>query len=403
VQKTAYTQLSALTFFQFIVVGAVSPIIGTYLKDTLGFSGAEVGLTLTVFQAASMVAPLAAAFLVDRVVSARTLYAVLQLIAGGLSLGLAHERTFLPFLLLFGVYAFFLGPTGGLVNALTFSRMPDRQGQYGLVRLWGTVGWIASAFLLAVLWLIPGATMDWMFTLSACGSLVAAASTLLLPPGPRVRPEGPFRLIPREAFRVFARPGILKIGTVFFVSGILDRFYFIATAPYLKQLGFSDSQIMPAMTLGQVTEVFLLLLTGPVLKRWGLRNTLLLGLTVQFVRFALMVANPGPWWLIGALSLNGFVFAFFYAVVTIYVDGHTEPSTRGGVHQLMGLIFAGTSSVVGSLVSGLAFDWFARGRQVDFQAYWTVPLVLSVVALGLVIVFFSSNDRVSETPPPPQA
>lgn len=395
-QKTAYVQLSGLTFFQFVVVGAYSPVIGTYLKDTLGFSGGEVGLVLTVFQIASMAAPLAAAFLVDRFVSSRSLYAVLHLIGAGISLALAYQKAFLPFLVLFGVYAFFMGPTGGLVNALTFARMADGRRHYGRVRLWGTIGWIAAALILSLLWLIPGVGMEWVFFLSALASVAAAAGTLALPHVPNVKPEGRFRLIPREAFQVFVQPALLKFGLVYFFSGILDRIYFIATAPYLKQLGFSDSQLMPAMTLGQVTEVFLLLATGPVLKRWGLRNTLLLGLSVQLLRFLLMAWNPGPLWLLAALSLNGFVFAFFYAVATIFVDGHTDPLTRGGVHQLMGLIFLGTSSVAGSLLTGWAFDWFNRGGQIDYGAFWTIPLGLSVVALALVAVFFRQKDKAVE-------
>lgn len=399
-QKTAYVQLSGLTFFQFLVLGAYMPVIGTYLKDTLGFTGGEVGYTLTVFQIATMAAPLVAAFVVDRVVSARALFAVLHLIAAVVSFLLVQQKEFWPFLVLFGVYAFFLGPTASLVNALTFARMPNGAQHYGQVRLWGTVGWIVAALILALVWLIPGASMAWIFLLSGVGSLAAAAGSLFLPHVPLVPsdvptegPKGKFRLIPKEAFAVFAQPAILKFGLVYFVSGILDRIYFIATAPYLKQLGFSDSQLMPAMTLGQVTEVFLLLATGPVLKRWGLRNTLLLGLSVQFLRFALMALNPGPFWLLAALSLNGFVFAFFYAVATIFVDGHTDPLTRGGVHQLMGLIFLGTSSVVGSLLAGWALDWFNQGGQIDYASFWAIPLVLSVVALVLVFAFFKKRDQ----------
>jgi len=395
VQKTIYVQLSALTFFQFVVVGSLSPMIGTYLKDTLGLPGSEVGIILTVYQLASMAAPLITAFVVDRLVSARDLYVGLNLAAAGLSLGLASVTGFTGFLGLYAAYAFLMGPTGGLVNALSFAQMPDRSGQYGLVRLWGTVGWIAAAAVLAGLWLLPGSSRSWMFWLGAGGNLVAAAGALTLPrkkPGAR----GAFRLFPREAFQVFLRPGILKIGAVVFASVMLDRFYFIATAPYLKQLGFTDSQLMPAMTLGQVTEVLLLLFTGPALKRWGLRNTLLLGLAVQFLRFALMVWNPGAGWLILALSLNGFVFAFFYAVVTIYVDGHTDTATRGGVHQLMGLIFLGSSSVIGSLLAGLAFGWFDVGGQVDYRAYWSLPWGLSVVAIVLVLLFFRKTDRAVE-------
>lgn len=153
---------------------------------------------------------------------------------------------------------------------------------------------------------------------------------------------------------------------------------------------------MVVMTLGQVAEIFLLLATGPVLKRWGLRTALLVGLLTQSVRFALLALNPGPGWLILALALNGFVFAFFYAVVTIYVDGHTKPETRAGVHQLLGLLIFGTSSIVGSLLAGFAFDWFGQGGRVDYFWFWSLPLAFSLIAAGLVLLFFSPREKAEE-------
>ena len=396
-QKTVYVQLSGLMFLQLVVNGAYSPLIGTYLKDTLHFPGSEVGLILTVFQICSMSAPLVAAFLVDRVVPSRTMFALLHLLGAAVAFSLVQIREFTSFLALFGLYAFLLGPTGGLINAITFARMPDGRKHYGAVRLWGTVGWIVAAWALAALWLIPGSSMAWMFLLSAGASLVTAVFCFTLPKAPLVRPEGKFRLIPKQAFQVFFQPSILKFGLIYLFSGILDRFYYIGTAPYLKQLGLSASQINLVMPLGQITEVVLLLFTGPVLKRIGLRATLAIGLGFQLLRFVMMAVNPGPLWLLGALSLNGFVFAFFYAVSTIFVDGHTDPSTRGGVHQLMGLVFGGLSSVIGSLVTGYAFDWFARGGQVDYPMFWTIPVALAAVALILVFVLMGREKTKQES------
>lgn len=397
-QKTTYWQLSALTFVQFVVVGATSPMIGTYLKDTLGFSGTEVGATLTFYQLASMGAPLLAALVVDRLVAARTLYGGLQLLAGAVSLTLPLVHGFVPFTALFVVYAFLMGPTGGLVNALTLARLPDRRGQYGLIRLWGTIGWIAVAGALALLWLFPGTDRSWMFGVGALGNLVAAGGALAMKPTAVPAPTPRFELIPRRAVKVLFQPSLLKMGTLFFLSGILDRFYFIATAPYLKQLGFTDSQLMPAMTLGQVTEAALLLLTGPALRRLGLRTTMFIGLGVQVARFVLMAWNPSPVVLVGALALNGFVFAFFYAVVTVYVDEHTDPVTRGGVHQLLGLVFFGTSSVVGSLLTGLCLDAFHSATGVDYRGFWTVPAVVGVATFILVPVFFRGRHHPPKTP-----
>ncbi len=381
-------------FFQLLFLGAFQPVIGTYLKDTLHFSGTQVGLTLTVYQLASMLSPLIAAFVVDRVLSARLLYAGLQVVIAGLAFGLTLVQGFLPFLVLFGVYALFVGPTGALVNALSFARMPDRSRNYGKVRLWGTVGWIVAGLGMGLLWLLPGSRMSWIFWVSGVSSLFAALLSMVLPHVPLAKPDRKFELIPKAAFRVFLQPGLIKFGILWFLSGILDRFYYIATSPYLLQLGFSPSQIMPVMTLGQFTEAGLLLLTGPALKRWGLRNVLLIGLTMQVTRFVLLWSNLGPVWILAALACNGFVFSFFYAVGTIFVDGHTRPETRGGVHQLMSLIFMGSSAVGGALLTGLAFDWFGKGGVVDYKQYYLLPIAIGLLALMLAPLFFRRSDTV---------
>ena len=381
-------------FFQLMFLGSFGPVIGTYLKDTLHFTGTEVGLTLTVYQLGSLASPLLAAFIVDRVISARLLYAALQACLGVMAFFLGGVHEFVPFLLLFGLFALFVGPTYGLVNALSFSRMPDRSKNYGLVRLWGTVGWIITGLGMGLMWLIPGSNMNWFFAVAGCSSLAAAAVSALLPHIPLEPRKGNFELIPKAAFRVFHQPGLIKFGILWFVSGILDRFYYIATAPYLTSLGFSPSQIMPIMTLGQFTEAGLLLLTGPALKRLGLRNVLLLGLGMQLLRFVLFWLNLGPAFLLLALASHGFVFAFFFAVGTIFVDGHTQSDTRGGVHQLMSLIFFGSSAVVGALLTGLAFDWFATGGVVDYNLYYLIPIGLAVVNLILAPLFFRRSDTV---------
>ena len=381
-------------FFQLMFLGSFGPVIGTYLKDTLHFTGAEVGLTLTVYQLCSLASPLLAAFIVDRVISARLLYAALQVCLGFMAFFLGGVHEFVPFLLLFGLFALFVGPTYGLVNALSFSRMPDRRKNYGLVRLWGTVGWILTGLGMGLIWLIPGSNMNWFFFVTGCSSLAAATVTAILPHVPLEPQKGRFELIPRAAFRVLRQPSMIKFGILWFVSGILDRFYYIATAAYLTSLGFAASQIMPIMTLGQFTEAGLLLLTGPALRRLGLRNVLLLGLGMQLLRFVLFWSNLGPVFLLLALASHGFVFAFFFAVGTIFVDGHTEPDNRAGVHQLTSLIFFGSSSVVGALLTGFAFDWFATGGVVDYKLYYLLPIGLAVLNLILAPLFFRRSDPV---------
>lgn len=392
-QKNGF-RLAGLMFFQLFVLGSYSPVISTYLKDTLKFSGTETGIALSLFQFSAMVAPLAASFFVDRIIASRVIFGILHLAAAALAVVLSFQTQFVPFLILFVVFAFFIGPTSALVNSMTFARMADRS-KFGQIRLWGTAGWIAAAWVLALVWQFPGAQMSWMFYSSAVTSVISVVFALVLPRVEVPKPEK-FQLIPRESFKIFLKPEMLKLGVVFILSSILDRYYFLGTSAFLTQLGYGRSDVIFWMTLGQITEIFMLLVLSRVLKRLSFRTVLNLGLGMQFLRFLLLWTNIGPGFLLLALSLNGFVYAFFYVSSTIYIDGMADQRSRGGVHQLINLIFYGTSSVAGSLLVGASFDWFKVGNRVDYGQLWLIPVAVSVVSIVLTLTFFKPRYKLAD-------
>ena len=60
---------------------------------------------------------------------------------------LCQNRPPVPFAIMSGVYGFVYAPTIALTNSLAFHHMPDRDRDFGVVRLWGTVGWIVAGIL----------------------------------------------------------------------------------------------------------------------------------------------------------------------------------------------------------------------------------------------------------------
>ena len=65
--------------------------------------------------------------------------------------GLAHARPdlsrrhFWPFFGLMLLHCFFYVPTLSVTNAIAFANLKDAQKDFGFVRVWGTIGWIAAA------------------------------------------------------------------------------------------------------------------------------------------------------------------------------------------------------------------------------------------------------------------
>ncbi len=100
-------RLSLLFFLQYLINGAIFPIFALYMKNYLQFSGAQVGIILAMSSVTALVSPLLGAVVADKYLSAERLFGICHLIAAGLLLLLAVQKTFLPVLILYFFFALF--------------------------------------------------------------------------------------------------------------------------------------------------------------------------------------------------------------------------------------------------------------------------------------------------------
>ena len=56
------------------------------------------------------------------------------------------SRDFWPFFFLMLLHSLFYVPTISITNSIAFAHLKDAQKDFGLVRLWGTIGWIAASW-----------------------------------------------------------------------------------------------------------------------------------------------------------------------------------------------------------------------------------------------------------------
>ena len=78
--------------------------------------------------------------------SIEKLLAVLHVIGGVAMFAMALQTSFWPFLLLMLVYQLAFMPTLSLTNAIAFHHVKDARDDFGKIRLWGTIGWIAASW-----------------------------------------------------------------------------------------------------------------------------------------------------------------------------------------------------------------------------------------------------------------
>ena len=152
-------KLSLMMFLQYAIWGAWLPILYPFLLGYRGFDLEETGLCLSAGALGAIFGPFLAGQLADRLFSTEKLLAGSHFVGAILVYLLATVDGFIPFVALSAVYGFVYAPTLSLTNSISFANIVDRDRDFGPIRVWGTIGWIAAGILVGQ-YLLRTATPD---------------------------------------------------------------------------------------------------------------------------------------------------------------------------------------------------------------------------------------------------
>ncbi len=441
-------KLSGMMFLEFFIWGAWLPLIFGYLPS-LGFNPDwQQPLILGAFNLAAFTAMFFSTQFADRHFAAERFLAFSHLVGGAAILGLfwvqggwaAHlgpltiDLSFWAFFLLMLIHSLFYVPTISITNSIAFANLADPQKEFGMVRLWGTIGWVAASWpfvFILVDWAnVPAfgsvPIFDWLgdvfktsktgaalreatsYTFVAAGiaSFLLALGSLALPhTPPKPAGETSERFAWLEAMKLLAVPFVLVLFVVTFFDAAVHQCYFFWTGRYLEQgVGIPGNWVMPVMSIGQVAEVGTMAFLGFVLKRLGWRHTMVIGILGHAVRFALFAWLPNPWVAVTVNLLHGVCYAFFFATVYIFVDEFFPKDARSSAQGLFNFLILGAGPFLGNFLWARLGVVFETGKdQVDFSKLFLVPAAVALGAAGLLFVFFwppkSAAAAMGEVPP----
>lgn len=405
-----------MMFLFYVAAGVTIPILSLYMHSVLGFSGMQIGMVLSLSMLSAVAAPLIGSFIADRLLPAESVLGATQLGGGICMLFIAQQEAFWPFFVLFAVYELLFGPGVALSNAVVFHHAPDARRQFGGVRLWGTAGWIAAAWFFSLFWLgTAGGVLGDALYFSGAVSILLGLFAFTLSPSVK-KPPRRREMVPRAALRLMMKPQLSIAVLAGVVIQLVDRYYYFGAAPYLKSLGFAESAIMPAMSLGQATEIVAMLLLGVLLARFGFRKVMFLGILMELGRFSFFIFGTTRLSALMGIFFHGPAFAFFFAAAFIFIDSFADTESRSGIQQLFNVMTIGLGNFLGSILAGFVFERAAlpagagpsasgiaaagaagagslagaAGASalpagVDYPFFWSIPAVLVVIALAILI------------------
>jgi nucleoside transporter len=386
-------KLSTLMFLQYFVWGSWYVTIGTWLGQTLHFSGEQIGLAAGTTALAAMISPFFMGMVADRFFATERILAALHLIGGVVLFWASLQTTFGPFYTILLVYTLCYMPTLALSNSISFHQMKDPGREFPAIRVLGTIGWIVAGLLIGTLGLEATATP---LQLAAAGSMVLGGFCLALPHTPPQKQSrataadilglDALKLLGERSFAVFV------LGS--FLICIPLQFYYAFANLFLNELNVTNAA--GKMTLGQMSEIFFMLVMPWFFRRLGVKYMLLVGMaawTARYVLFAYGDSGALVWMLYAGILLHGICYDFFFVTGQIYVDRRAPADLRAAAQGLIAFVTLGVGMFIGSWVSGRVVDAFAAAPAGhDWQRIWLVPAGAAAVVLLLFAFFFRSAD-----------
>ena len=387
--KNLKVRLALMNFLEFAVWGAYLTCMGRYLGN-IGI-GTEIGYFYSMQGVVSIFMPAIIGIVADRWIPAQRMLGICHLVAAVFMIltawyGATAEGG-VDFATIFSLYSIsvaFYMPTLALSNSVAYTALRkagmDTVKDFPPIRVFGTVGFICTMWFVDIMGF---QTNQWQFVTSAALGIVLFLYSFTLPKCP-VTKEAKHRSLSEafglQAFALF-RQRQLALFFIFsmllgislqITNGYANPFIssFASQAEYADTFGVQHANIL--ISLSQISETFCILLIPFCMKRFGIKNVMLIAMFAWVLRFGLFgTGNPGGgvWMFILSMIVYGVAFDFFNVSGSLFVDQNTAPEIRSSAQGLFMLMTNGIGGTIGVIVAQEIINAYTYGITIGDNFY----------------------------------
>ena len=410
--KNLKTRLALMNFLEFAVWGAYLTCMGRYLGN-IGV-GTEIGYFYSMQGVVSIFMPAIIGIVADRWIPAQRMLGFCHLVAGVFMIltawyGASAEGgvDFTTIFSLYSVSVAFYMPTIALSNSVAYSALRqagmDTVKDFPPIRVFGTVGFILTMWFVDIMGF---QTNHWQFVTSGVLRVALFLYSFTLPHCPVANKDKHISLFEAFGLKAFALFRQKQMALFFIFSmllgvslqitnGYANPFIssFASQSEFADTFGVQHANIL--ISLSQISETLCILLIPFCMKRFGIKNVMLISMFAWVLRFGLFgIGDPGNgvWMFILSMIVYGVAFDFFNVSGSLFVDQNTAPEIRSSAQGLFMLMTNGVGGTIGVIAAQYIINAYTYGVTIGEEFYtvgdWpTCWYIFSAYALVVGVVF----------------
>ncbi len=407
-------RLTILSFLQFFVWGAWLITIANYWFGTKQWDGGQFGDVFATLGYSSLIMPALTGILADKWINAEKLYGVLHIL-GGVFLACIPmaESPDSFFWIIFGAMLCYM-PTISLSNSIAYTILKNNKEDvvkvFPPIRVWGTIGFIAAMWITNLTGNKASANM---FYIAAFSAIVLGIYSFTLPkcPPPKLISANSSwtQKLGLDAFKLF---GTSKMALFFIFSMFLgaalqltNMYGDVYLSEFEKVPEYADSFVVKystiIMSISQISETLFILAIPFFLKRFGIKQVMLISMIAWVLRFGLFsYGDPegGLWMIIFSCIVYGMAFDFFNISGSLFVETTTDSKMRSSAQGLFMMMTNGVGAVLGSKISAWLIQNYYTNANGDrnWQGIWLAFAIYVLTVAVLFAIFFRHKHNPKE-------
>lgn len=373
--------LRTYTFFSYSTAAMVVSFIPLYFMER-GYTEQQIGVIYATGPIMSIFASILFGIASDKL---RTIKKLLMLLLFGqlvmISLLFPIEHFALVCLVMLGFY-FFQTPINPLTDSLIMLSSQYTGKPYALIRIFGSLGFAATAYTLGLVLKQTGSS--WTLPLA----LLTVALTLVLAlflkdyqgSTRKIEFSGFFKLIRQKNIVIF----FLLVLTISIPHRMNEGFLAVT----MRHLGASDSLVGLAWLMSSLSEIPVLFLLGKYGHKFKELPLLMIASVMYAVRLWFVSDIQDPVWALAAQAMHSVTFGIYFSTALRYISRIIPDEYRASGQAVYAVVWTGLAGAISGLFGGFIYEQFGR------ESFFRMGAIIALLAAaGFLAKYHFSRER----------